>query len=292
MVLLCCLAVVPAHAKEALPDCLAVAMRHPQEPIDVSKNCPALFGQWQAQQLPGVFESGQATQMTVPQLEFLAASQLYRRTVPQVQTQELNQLLAGILKPEPEDDKFKWWHAFLNWLDSLKSGHYEAEYQWLSHLLQAITPSEQTIAYFFYGIIALLIIVSIALLLHELWLAEFFQKWRGGQRRRPIQAHPPQAMGVMSPRPVNLDGLSATAQIAALLERVLDKLAGCGMIPNDASLTYRQQLNHFKANARHPSLAYLVQTAEPILYGRQAVEAQLLGAYRRTAQDLLDKDSG
>ena len=85
----------------------------------------------------------------------------------------------------------------MTWLDKLKTGDYESEYQWLLRFLNAVTPSTAVVRMLLYGAIALLVFLSLGLIVAECYYAGVFVKLPGARRtavpRKPLPKASPQA---------------------------------------------------------------------------------------------------
>ncbi|POZ53264.1 hypothetical protein AADEFJLK_00282 [Methylovulum psychrotolerans] len=277
---LCCLA-MPGYAADAVRDCLNAVPPQSGKPVDLTLACPALVQPWQAL----VVAQADSHSVQAGQLQFWAKAEQPVRTTA-LNLGGLDGILAGIFDPSAEEARKQWWTRFLQWLDSLKGKDYDTQFQWFSGLLNGMTLSDETLAHLFYGLIALLVLVTLGLVSHELWLAEVFARWSGGRRKADQQTGV--VLAAVS-APSDFGGLSPPQQIAALLAQVVEALAVREAIPRDATLTYRQLLRHLKPTRGVNPAAFtaLVATAEPIVFGQQAADAQILAAYRRDAEALL-----
>jgi hypothetical protein len=272
---------MPGHAADAVRDCLNAVPPQSGKPVDLTLACPALVQPWQAL----VVAQADSHSVQAGQLQFWAKAEQPVRTTA-LNLGGLDGILAGIFDPSAEEARKQWWTRFLQWLDSLKGKDYDTQFQWFSGLLNGMTLSDETLAHLFYGLIALLVLVTLGLVSHELWLAEVFARWSGGRRKADQQTGV--VLAAVS-APSDFGGLSPPQQIAALLAQVVEALAVREAIPRDATLTYRQLLRHLKPTRGVNPAAFtaLVATAEPIVFGQQAADAQILAAYRRDAEALL-----
>ncbi len=285
--MLCCL-VLSAQAKaDPLQACLSFARQQNNSKLHLQKDCPALSKALKDQGLLTAFEPPLLDEINLAQLEFLADSNHSLRESSSIRQAGLDQLLATILITESKDNQAQWWQAFLNWLDNLKTGDHESEYQWLLHFMEKIKPSEQAIRIFIYSSIALLVASAIWIVVSELYIAGFFAFGRNGKRQLLIRQKPVQKQATPPPFQ-HLTELAPHRQIAVLLEQVIDALVERKIIPHDLSLTHRQMLRYIGEQNGDPAFAHLVHTAEPVLYGNQPVDAQVLSQYRRDAQALLN----
>ena len=289
--ILCCLAIPAQAAEDALQLCLVKVRQQAEKKLNLQKSCPALFNELQSQKLLTAFEPPLLAEISLAQLEWLADSRHTLRKPSSIRQNGLDQLLANILETELKDPESEWWQAFLKWLDSLKAEDYEAEYQWLLRFIETIKPSKQSVLFFIYGSMALLVITSAWLVLGELYRAGVFAFVTG--RRRPIaeckQRHEKISSSSATQQAIN--ELPPHRQITVLLEQVIDVLAERKMIPRDTSLTHRQLLRYIGLHAAGPEsiFAHLVQEAEPIVYGNRPVTDQVLEHYRRDVQTLLSR---
>jgi hypothetical protein len=272
-----------------LQACLSIAKQHVNRTFNLEGDCPDLFHELQTQRWLATFEAPLPAKLSIEQLEFLANTSHSVSNPGLIRQDGLDQLLSGILTNEINDPQSDWWKTLLKWLDSLKSQEHEPQYQWLLYLLEHLKPSEQTVKYFLYASIGLLLIMTAWLIFNELYWAGFFFKF-SGKRQALIQTKDTQSLHPVASQPV-ISELPPQRQIAALLEQLIDILAERKLIPNDLSLTHRQIILYIKQQNDEPesSFAHLVHEAEPILYGNRPVDSQALGDYRRNAQMLLGR---
>jgi hypothetical protein len=272
-----------------------LARQQPAKPIDLARDCPTLWSELKAQHLLAAFEPALQNKASLAQLEFLARSEHRLGPVSEFQKKPLDRLLADIVETTPKDTGSESWQAFLKWLDSLKSGSYEGEYQWFLNLMQAIKPSEHTILMIIYGLIAVLVILSAWLVISELYVAGFFATLTGKHLALTRTKPSNQPIAGITALPQTVHELPPHRQIAVLLEQIIIGLVGRGLLPHDASFTYQQMVVHLFHQPPQspfdpgPTFAQLVQTAEPILYGNRPVNSQMLADYHKTAQALLAK---
>jgi hypothetical protein len=281
---------VSAQADDALQSCLYLARQAPDKRLTLAKDCPALFAELQSQNVLAASEPSLSAGLSLSQLEFLADSLRQNETGKTISTDGLDPLLASIVdKSQDPKTAEKWWQAFLKWLEGLKSGDYEQEYQWLLRLFSALKPSELTQQILIYGSIALLAAACVALVINELYLAGFFSRLRG--RKPPLQPDTQSAAdSISTPTTKDFANLPPHKQIALVLEQVIDTLAARQAIPQNKALTHRQILSQLGQNGSQYEMAFaqLVQTAEPIVYGERPLAAEELSQYRLNAQIILD----
>jgi hypothetical protein len=201
----------------------------------------------------------------------------------------MSRSLERFRRAEAQDPSAEWWKTLLKWLDSLKGDDYEDKYQWLQQFLSAIKPSEQTVKGFFYVLVGLLVLMSVWLVGSELYYAGFFHKFVG--RRKPLPLLKTPSNTIATQPTVYTENLSARQQMALWLDQVIDRLAEQHVIPLDHSLTHRQiqKCLQQQASSTAKACAQLLSTAEPIVYGAQAVDTDSFANYRSTVQTLLGR---
>jgi len=275
-------------AAESVPDCIATIAGRPVQEAVKTRDCPALLRQLQSDSWP-LTEPELDEEITPAQLRFLQRARQLDGGAVSLDRPGLAALLKEVQQPEARDGRSQWWKALHDWLDQLKSGDYEAEYRWLRRLLEAITPSEAVARGLMYGSLALLVLMSLGLVGVEMYHAGWLARFSGGRRARRQAAHPEthRRPGAL-PAEAEVAPLPPRRQLAALLDAVIDALAARRLIPADTTLTHRQLLRAATGQSV-PVLALqqLVETAEPVLYGRQQASQQLLAAFRRDAQAVL-----
>jgi Domain of unknown function (DUF4129) len=276
---------------DKLQTCLDIAKQQADGTLDLKKQCPDLFNDLQNQGRLDGFEPPLQDGVSLAQLAFLADSTQGLQKLAPINQSGLGQLLAGILVTEPNDPETDWWQAILKCLDSLKTGEYETEYNWLVHFLEAINPSEQALRLFLYGSIALLVIISAWLVVSELVRAGVFNTLLGPKKPVFEPKFNPKQSFQQSIGQQSIRELPAQRQIAALLEQAVVALAKRGLIPTDPALTHRQILCAIgqENSGLNSSFAHLVQKAEPILFGNRPVDEQTLRHCWRDAQALLGR---
>lgn len=286
--LLCCLALSAQAKVDPWQTCLNLSKQRDSQQVHFKKDCPALYKELDSQGLLKVAEPPLLDKVSLAQLQFIAASRQLRGA-DAIRQDGLEQLLAGILTAEKSDPQAEGWQAFLKWLDSLQTGDYEQEYQWLLRLFKAIKPSEQAVLIFIYGSMAMLVLSALWLVLSELYAAGFFAAGKNGRRVLPGKSPGQHRLKLSSPNRQDLDGLSEALQLAALLEQAIAVLVERNAIPSDASLTHQQMLRSIRqqASSLAPLFARLISVAEPILYGDRPVQPGLLEHYRDDVQALL-----
>jgi hypothetical protein len=274
---------IPAQANQgSFQSCLDIAKHQVNQEVDLQKDCPELFDEFQKQGLIMAVELTSTGKVSVWQLGLLAEFTHPAGRLGQLDQNGLGQLIAGIMTTESTDPEREWWQAILKWLDGLKTGDYESEYQWLVRFLSKIKPSEQAIRLFFYGSIALLVLISLGLVINESYRAGIFDKLLGNKRLpKPAQTG----------RMVNANSMMSKQQLATLLEQVLNRLIDTQMIPCDPSLTYRQLMPYLnqQTGGLDGIFVRLVNEAEPILYGNRPANAQMFHRYQGEIQKLLGK---
>ncbi|WP_347986104.1 hypothetical protein [Methylomonas sp. AM2-LC] len=284
--LLFCLALpVQANTEAHLSTCLSLAKQQTQQSVLLASDCPDLY-----MDLTNLgLLSNISDTVSLKQLQLLANSMQPSRQLLPVQHAELDKLLADIVITEARDPSAEWWQALLKWLDSLKGDDYEDKYQWLQQFLDTIKPSEQTVKMFFYALIGLLVLMSVWLVISELYYAGFLQKLTGKSKPRRIRQITPT---IFSTQPAVIpDQLSTQQQIAVWLNQVIDRLAEQQLIPLDHSLTYRQ-IQAYLSQQASPNLQLfqqLLSTAEPVVYGARPIDTDSLSRYRNTVQRLLGR---
>lgn len=288
--LLCCLT-MPVHAGgDALRHCLEKAQQRHAATVPIAKDCPQLLHEMRRQGMTASLYPPLTDQVTPAQLQFLLRARQMNAAAGVIGQDGLDILLAGILQPEAPNSAAAWRQAVTAWLDKLKSGDYETQYQWLLHLLRTVIPSGATVRILLYAAIALLVLISAWLVVMELYYAGVFAALPGVRRRsarsglRP--ANPPQIAIDFSAA----DSVTPQQQVAALLDQVVAYLAARGTLPADATLTHRQLAYAIDKQALPVRDAFLrlVKAAEPVLYGRREASEAMLCACRRDAHWLLE----
>lgn len=281
---LACLA-IPAQALDKFATCLDKASNSDKQSLDLARECPELFRDFQQQKLLSTLEPKSARHYTLQQLMFLRNSQSPLQQAFRVEHAQLDPLLANLLTAGQENQQWPWWRTFLDWLDEFKAGDYQQEYQWLRRFLATIKPSEQTLHYFFYGMIAVLVLASAWLLTREIQLAGGLSPLRF--KRQPQHPVPIAASGQEATNRPPIDQ-SAKQQMAEMLAQTLDKIAERCSLPIDSSLSYRQILALLDRQQTVPGLNRLLLTTEPILFGSRPASPETLAAYQRETQALLE----
>lgn len=275
-------------AGDGVQDCITTIANRPVQEAIKTKDCPDLLLQLQSNSWP-LTEPELDEEITPAQLRFLQRARLVDTAALSLDREDLAQLLNEVQQPDARDEHGQWWKAINAWLDQLKSGDYEAEYQWLRTLLEAITPSETVARVLLYGSLALLVLTSLGLVGVELYHAGWLTRFSSARQAKRKAAHdkPCTRSGAL-PDDADVSPFPPRKQLAALLDAVIDALTAQKLIPADTTLTHRQLLRT-AADRSMPVLVFqrLVETAEPVLYGRQEAGQHLLAAVRGDAQNVL-----
>lgn len=285
-----CFLAMPVRADAGLlQQCLETAQRRQLAEIDLAEDCPRLLHEMQQQGITAASEPPIAEEkVTVAQLQFLLRSRQAVRPPGVISQDGLQQLLAEILQPEALNPQAAWWDALTAWLEKLKSGDYEAQYQWLLRFLRAITPSEEVALAFLYGALALMVIASAWLIIMELYHAGVLGKWPGFRRISSTSGKTPDILQQAAVFEAQ-SGSAGSQQLAVLLNNVIAALAANGTLPADATLTHRQLARYLGEHAPQAAEVFirLVRCAEPVLYGKHDMSEEMLRVCRDDADFLL-----
>jgi len=290
LILFFCGLTVSVQANEGLyKACLNIAKHQDNQEVDLQINCLILLNLLQKQGLMRATEPQLTIKASVKQLEFLSKSSVSTERSVHLNKNGLDQLIAGILIEDKADSKTEWWQAFLTWLESLKTGDYEPEYQWLVRFLDKLVPSEQMIRYFFFTSIGLLVLLSGWMLFSECHRAGLVDKIF--RKRNSSKASKLNKSFTLNSIPVALPsrGSPAGQQIAALLEQVIFRLEQKKIIPSSASLTIRQIVTFLNDESGELTETFvrLIDQAEPVLYGNRSIDRLSLDKFWEDSQSIL-----
>ena len=252
-----------------LDDCLQRAKDQQLSSVNLQGECPQLFVNLQTIGVLDAIDPPIVEDVAVLQLMALA-TMLQQNDVNWVlDDQGLNDLLKGIRVFEKKDQSMEWWDRFLDWLKSKKPEKYEAEFQWLIKMINALMPSEQTLKIFTKVMIYCLIAISLGIIVWEIYLAGAFSRF-GFQRKtndaaKPVSTVTDQSGLVLA----EVSQLSPSEQVSALLNYAITGLIDQQQLPEDRSLTNQEMSKYLQqkdAPAKH-IFSQLVQQSEPVIYG-------------------------
>jgi len=268
----------------SVSDCagaLAGRQEHDTFPI---RECPSLASWLSGASWPLTEPEVDAT-ITPAQLHFLQRAQRVAEARVVVERGALLDLLGEVRQPESPDPGDPWRKAVQAWLDRLKGHDLDLPLRWLQGVLEALTPSPATARALFYLALGSLVAVSLGLVLREMHHAGWLpRRWR---RRGPAAGMRAAAVSTVA-EPGSAAGGPPRRELAVLLESVIAAVTARGILPADATLTHRQLLCAASGQAGEiGALRRLLETAEPLLYGRQTPGPDQLAAFHRAGQSLL-----
>lgn len=164
--------------------------------------------------------------------------------------------------------KLGWWQRFLNWLNSRDEAEQsDNDYAWLQELLNNFSLSDETAKGIFYVSSGLIIILTLFLVLRELYLSRQsgYKFWRRGKNKNKKNNVAIAAKG----NKAAFSFETKAASLPALLNQCIDFLIYQGKLPSIKSKTNREYIHYLVSNCEEiaePFSTISVQ-AERVIYG-------------------------
>jgi hypothetical protein len=184
----------------------------------------------------------------------------------------LESILVSLQREQPVENAPGWYARLKKWLRNMLRQADGQSDSWLSRWLDDVEMSQATRNVIFYGAIAMVILLAIAVLVNELRAAGF---GRGGRRKRGELAaqsaetvRDPYAMTL-----ADLDALPLHEQPSMLLRMVAAQLMKTGRLRSERSLTHRElaRAAAFEAEAEQACFGRVAGMAETLRYGQHPV---------------------
>lgn len=195
-----------------------------------------------------------------------------------INSEGLAELLANVTRITPDADK-PWdvLKAVLAWLKSLNPEQYEAHYQWLKQLWQALTPSAAITELLVKGLIVLLVI---AVVIAIGWISRQAGWWHKRVVTRPSRVTLPSfyATELIT---TDINTLTPKQHIYCLLMQYRQALIKQCLLPNNNALTHRELLRLLTQPTLRRHFKDLLDVSEPILYGKQLVSLAELETFKQ-----------
>ncbi|KJV06413.1 hypothetical protein VZ94_11375 [Methylocucumis oryzae] len=190
----------------------------------------------------------------------------------------LAELLASVTTINSDADK-PWdaLKALLAWLKSLNPEHYEAHYQWLKWLWQALTPSAEMKTLIVNGLIVLLVL---AVVITIGWLSRQAGWWHKRVVTRPSRITLP-SIYATELITADINTLTPKQHIYCLLMQYRQALIRQYHLPNNNALTHRELLRLLTQPTLSRHFKDLLDVSEPILYGKQLVSLAELETFKQ-----------
>lgn len=297
--LLCLSGMLYAEAKsdralyQALSDCIEAQFETHAEPrsdlqVELAEQCPDLHktlkaNVWLREDLALAEQS--LTLAELADLRFFVAGRLSTSGQSlKFDFERLPATLAAAYEPEQTLSETNWWQGLLNWLRQRKGDEQQADLRWLEQWLEDLTPSAATTKRLFQGLTAVLVILAVALIGHEIYLAK---------RGKPLWRRSLRARAATDPmQSVAADALSQPVRsetLPGLLNGCIEHLIANQRLPENRGKTNREFLHylHTRQDPAAAAFAQLLERAEAVLYGGQQVDAATATACRAAASSLL-----
>lgn len=180
-------------------------------------------------------------------------------------------LLPGILARTTVDTivPASWWERFQAWLKQRLDGNEDVDLSWLDDWLRVLDRHSELLAVVMRVSVVLSLVGVLYLILREIELHGGIN-WRWRRKPRPVNLDTRADRPALAPLGwAEIQMLSAAARPAALLRWLLLELHARALLPQDDSLTNREQLGLLAA--RMPTMrepfARVLDELEPCIYG-------------------------
>ncbi len=199
----------------------------------------------------------------------------------------LQAILDDALQEIPQQQSTSWWKEFIDWLFSRDlEENTDADLRWLETLLEKLTLSASTARIILYTSAALITILAVVLIWHEIRLGKT-AGWSLFRRRFAKKTREENLSSPVNTEPVNPDTLPANLPI--LLNICIDYLISTSRLPERKSQTNHEFLNYLQARGDMATRQFglLCQQAERVLYGDQHPDPSIVERCLREAKSLL-----
>lgn len=261
-----------------------------QQSIELETQCPKFYQKLAENGVMATLQAPFPKQLSVTQLQMLQTATNLTDEVEVLDESGLNTLLASIYVEKNEDKTVDWWKQFLSWLNGFKPEKYETEFNWLIKFLEAITPSEQTASIMMYTSFGLIILLTIGLVLWELYLSGVFDRKRRRYKKHRQTTVKPIDSATNQLSFAEIKQLAPAIQSIALLKSVINQLMDKEILPNNSALTnleFRQCLQS-SHSSNYQSFSQLLDIVEPVLYGDEIPSEQEIVQCWQHAEQILE----
>ncbi len=282
-----------AFAQNQDSDCLFSALDQQQNQELMQLECPEFFHRLLEKDLIDTMASDLPEQFSRSQLQYLIASMQTTDNRTVLDRTGLDNLLAEIYVEHQQDETNSLWQQFLGWLKHFKPENHEAEFTWLVHFLDSITPSEYTARIMMYGAFALIIILTIVLVFKELSIAGMFSR-KKTEKKTNGQVFDNKIANIEKPLSIEeIRQLEPRKQLPGLFKTVIDHLVKQGDLPENKILTnqeLKQKLCQHESSS-DKIFTLLLDEVEPVLYGGVQPSEQILKRSWQYAEKILHSPS-
>jgi hypothetical protein len=205
----------------------------------------------------------------------------------------LDAILVSLQQEQPPEKAPGWYGRLKKWLRNMLRQAEDQSDSWLSRWLDDVEMSQRTSDVIFYGAIAIVILLAIAVLVNELRAAGL---WRGGRRKQTTLAAQ-SAEAVRDPYAMtlaDLDALPLHEQPSMLLRMVAAQLMKTGRLRSERSLTHRELARAvaFEAEAEQACFGRVAGMAETLRYGQHPVPGPDIESVMRDGRALSARLAG
>jgi len=284
----------PGWADERLPALLdacleaqyaGAASPAPEQPL--SPPCPALQAALRHSPAATWLRPLPAVEMTFGQLRDLHYLLAGRSTDGEWVLDEtrLDTILEATLIPRQTEEAMSWWDGLLAWLKDKLADENDTDLRWLERLVASLEISERTSRVIFYTALAIIVLLALAIVLNELYVAKV------GLRRRQRTPGGAAVLAPAQPVPAPFDHirhLPLQQQPAALLNHCIAALVAAQRLPDERSRTDRELTQYLRRH--HQALAtpfsQLSDCVEKTRFGGQPATAAMAERCFQTAAAL------
>lgn len=262
-----------------------------QQPLDLRKNCPALADALDESYRVIPFDKPSAWFTTLQELhDYRVLLDGYRSqpaTAKKLNLAALPALLRQTLQDYSPPAPPSWWHRFIEWLKQLLGNSDIKAPGWLAQALQKLLPPQWLAEWLLRISVVLLVLGALALVANELRHSGVRRRWR----RAP---HHPTGAARASTGDAALTlaaarQLALQAQVPGFLRAVIAAFTARGLLPNERGYTNREYLARLRdiPPTGIGAFARIIDGAEAVLYGQQALDRATTDRLYKDAQQLL-----
>ena len=269
-----------------LDDCVDRFKKNQTQDIILQHDCPDFYFFLQQENILQPSDALLSERLTYSQIKFLQRNLGPTAEIRwQPEFYNLQQLLDRILVKTNRDNDWKSWDAFINWLKQLKLEQYAEGLTDFANMIQAITPSKETMKIILATIITMVFIMILYFVAVEFRLAGLFNwpfnKVKGGFA----------GSGWIEPGQQQLDWqqlllLPPQKQPAAVLKYIINFLTINEQLEYKPACTNQELLIILK-KASAPKAAdfkKILLDVEPVIYGNCVADEIMLQRIRQTAR--------
>jgi hypothetical protein len=188
------------------------------------------------------------------------------------QVGSLQSILDELKKPVQAEQPLTWFERFKRWLRNFMNQQQSGGDSWLSRWLNEHSLSETARNILFYGSVALVVLLAVAVIVNEVRIARKGRRKQGRSRASGAGA-PVEALAGS----LDLDGAARSDRPSILLQMLVAALVKTGRLQAERSLTHRELAARarFDDSSQRESFRRVAQLAERVVYGGDETPPEL-----------------